>query len=112
MNVEIDCDSSWLIFIHLFLQSSEYEEYSDSDEENGLRLKPVFVRKYAALLYLLILHGRGSLTNKRFCFRNDRVTVHEREKMQEDDMSEEKHKKLVEERKRQSARVKTALRFR
>ncbi|XP_057298266.1 microfibrillar-associated protein 1-like [Hydractinia symbiolongicarpus] len=62
-------------------ESSEYEEYSDSDEENGLRLKPVFVRK------------------------NDRVTVHEREKMQEDDMSEEKHKKLVEERKRQSARL-------
>lgn len=25
--------------------SSEYEEYSDSEEETGPRLKPVFVRK-------------------------------------------------------------------
>ena len=27
------------------LQSSEYEEYSDSEDEMGPRLKPVFVRK-------------------------------------------------------------------
>lgn len=26
-------------------ESSEYEEYSDSEEETGPRLKPVFVRK-------------------------------------------------------------------
>jgi microfibrillar-associated protein 1 len=26
-------------------ESSEYEEYSDSEEEAGPRLKPVFVRK-------------------------------------------------------------------
>ena len=29
----------------IILQSSEYEEYSDSEEETGPRLKPVFVRK-------------------------------------------------------------------
>ena len=27
-------------------ESSEYEEYTDSEEETGPRLKPVFVRKY------------------------------------------------------------------
>jgi hypothetical protein len=32
-------------FFKFFLQSSEYEEYSDSEEEFGARLKPVFVRK-------------------------------------------------------------------
>ena len=32
-------------FLIFLLQSSEYEEYSDSDDETGLRLKPVFVRK-------------------------------------------------------------------
>lgn len=26
-------------------QSSEYEEYTDSEDETGPRLKPVFVRK-------------------------------------------------------------------
>ena len=28
-----------------FIQSSEYEEYTDSEDETGPRLKPVFVRK-------------------------------------------------------------------
>lgn len=33
-------------FFRLFLfQSSEYEEYTDSEEEANPRLKPVFVRK-------------------------------------------------------------------
>lgn len=63
-------------------ESSEYEEYSDSDDETGLRLKPVFVRK------------------------NDRVTIQERERMQEESvMSEDKLKKVQDERKRQSTRL-------
>lgn len=37
-------------------ESSEYEEYSDSDEEDtGPRLKPVFVRRYNT--------GKHSVTN-------------------------------------------------
>ncbi|XP_047124482.1 microfibrillar-associated protein 1 isoform X1 [Hydra vulgaris] len=63
-------------------ESSEYEEYSDSDEENTLRLKPVFVRK------------------------NDRITIQERERIQtETEISEEKMKKILEERKRASTRL-------
>merc|ERR1712080_674264 len=58
-------------------ESSEYEEDSDSDEESGLRLKPVFVRK------------------------NDRVTIQERERLQEEsEMTEEKVKKVQEDRKK------------
>jgi len=58
-------------------ESSEYEEDSDSDEESGLRLKPVFVRK------------------------NDRVTIQERERIEEEsEVTEEKVKKLAEERKK------------
>ena len=33
-----------MIFLYVF-QSSEYEEYTDSEEEANPRLKPVFVRK-------------------------------------------------------------------
>ena len=33
------------VIIMCLLQSSEYEEYSDSEDELGPRLKPVFVRK-------------------------------------------------------------------
>lgn len=63
-------------------ESSEYEEYSDSDEEAGLRLKPVFVRK------------------------KDRVTIQERERVEEENsMTEEKHKKIMDERKKQSTRL-------
>ncbi|XP_065051045.1 microfibrillar-associated protein 1-like [Rhopilema esculentum] len=63
-------------------ESSEYEEYSDSDDETGLRLKPVFVR------------------------RDDRVTIQEREKiLQENEVSEEKAKKLADERKKTAARM-------
>lgn len=61
---------------------SEYEEYSDSDEESGLRLKPVFVRK------------------------DDRVTVQERDKIfEESEVTEEKQKKILEERKRVSTKI-------
>jgi len=58
-------------------ESSEYEEDSDSDEESGLRLKPVFVRK------------------------NDRVTIQERERLHEEsEMTEEKAKKITDDRKK------------
>ena len=37
-------------------ESSEYEEYSGSEDEDvGPRLKPVFVRKYDTVIYLLQL---------------------------------------------------------
>lgn len=64
-------------------ESSEYEEDSDdSDEEAGQRLKPVFVRK------------------------KDRVTIQERERIEEEsNMTEEKHKKILDDRKRQSTRL-------
>lgn len=63
-------------------ESSEYEEDSDSDEESGLRLKPVFVRK------------------------NDRVTIQERERLQEEnEMTEEKQKKVVDDRKKYSVKM-------
>jgi len=63
-------------------ESSEYEEYSDSEDETGLRLKPVFVRK------------------------SDRVTIKEREKiLLESEVSEEKIKKLADERKRIASKV-------
>lgn len=63
-------------------ESSEYEEYSDSEEEFGARLKPVFVRK------------------------SDRVTVQEREKMaMDEEKEEEKKKKLLEERRRTSRKL-------
>jgi hypothetical protein len=48
-------------------ESSEYEEYSESEEEDtGPRLKPVFVRKYDCMPHVLIiamfsLHGRHLL---------------------------------------------------
>jgi len=63
-------------------ESSEYEEYSDSEDETGLRLKPVFVRK------------------------SDRVTIKEREKiLLESEVSEEKIKKLADERKRIASKM-------
>jgi len=63
-------------------ESSEYEEDSDSDEESGLRLKPVFVRK------------------------TDRVTIQERERMQEENaLSEDKIKKVLEDRKKYSTKL-------
>ena len=33
-------------------ESSEYEEYSDSEEETGPRLKPVFVRKLVTHIFI------------------------------------------------------------
>jgi len=67
-------------------ESSEYEEDSDSDEESGLRLKPVFVRK------------------------NDRVTIQERERLEEEgEMTEEKVKKLAEERKKTATKLVTEI---
>ena len=33
--------------------TSEYEEYTDSEEETGPRLKPVFVRKYDSLKFMI-----------------------------------------------------------
>lgn len=63
-------------------ESSEYEEYSDSDEETGLRLKPVFVRK------------------------TDRVTIQDREKIvEETEMTEDKMKKILDERKKVSTKL-------
>ena len=37
------------------LQSSEYEEYSDSEDDMGPRLKPVFVRKWVCSFFLSVL---------------------------------------------------------
>ncbi|XP_070162597.1 microfibrillar-associated protein 1-like [Polyergus mexicanus] len=63
-------------------ESSEYEEYTDSEEETGPRLKPVFVRK------------------------KDRITVMEKEKeTMRQKQAEIEIKKLAEERKRQTLRM-------
>lgn len=63
-------------------ESSEYEEYTDSEEETGPRLKPVFVRK------------------------KDRITVMEKEKeAMRLKQAEVEAKKLAEERKRQTLRM-------
>ena len=43
-------------------ESSEYEEYSGSEDEDvGPRLKPVFVRKYDTVIYLLQLRVTSRL---------------------------------------------------
>ena len=31
--------------MYMYIQSSDYDEYTDSEDELGPRLKPVFVRK-------------------------------------------------------------------
>ncbi|XP_043279340.1 microfibrillar-associated protein 1-like [Venturia canescens] len=63
-------------------ESSEYEEYTDSEEETGPRLKPVFVRK------------------------RDRITVMEKEKEAiKQKQAEAEAKKLSDERKRQTLRM-------
>ncbi|XP_046687711.1 microfibrillar-associated protein 1-like [Homalodisca vitripennis] len=63
-------------------ESSEYEEYSDSEEETGPRLKPVFVRK------------------------KDRVTVIEKEKEKEKQkLIEIEAKKMAEERRRYTLKM-------
>lgn len=62
--------------------SSEYEEYTDSEEETGPRLKPVFVRK------------------------KDRITVMEKEKeLLKQKQAEAEAKKLADEKKKQSFKV-------
>lgn len=63
-------------------ESSDYEEYTDSEEETGPRLKPVFVCK------------------------RDRITVMEKEKeATRQKQAEAEAKKLAEERKRQTLRM-------
>lgn len=63
-------------------ESSEYEEYTDSEEETGPRLKPVFVRK------------------------RDRVTVIEKEKeAQKQKQAEQEAKKMAEERRRYTLKM-------
>ncbi|XP_015124126.1 microfibrillar-associated protein 1 [Diachasma alloeum] len=63
-------------------ESSEYEEYTDSEEETGPRLKPVFVRK------------------------KDRITVMEKEKEAiKQKQAEAESKRMAEERKRQTLRM-------
>ncbi|XP_056630119.1 microfibrillar-associated protein 1 [Diorhabda carinulata] len=63
-------------------ESSEYEEYSESEEETGPRLKPVFVRK------------------------KERITIIEKEKeLQKQKKLEEEAQKNAEERRRQTLRM-------
>lgn len=63
-------------------ESSEYEEYTDSEEDTGPRLKPVFVRK------------------------RDRVTVIEKEKeAQKQKQIEQENKKMAEERRRYTLKL-------
>lgn len=63
-------------------ESSEYEEYTDSEEETGPRLKPVFVR------------------------RKDRITVMEKEKeLAKKTLVELEKKKMSDERKRDTLRM-------
>lgn len=62
--------------------SSEYEEYTDSEDETGPRLKPVFVPK------------------------TDRVTIKEKDALaKEEELMEREKKKQNELRKRESHRV-------
>lgn len=63
-------------------ESSEYEEYTDSEEETGPRLKPVFVR------------------------RKDRVTIQEKEKIEQREKELEiQAKVMAEERRRRTIKV-------
>ncbi|XP_019851343.1 PREDICTED: microfibrillar-associated protein 1-like [Amphimedon queenslandica] len=63
-------------------ESSEYEDYSDSDNEQDLRLKPVFVRK------------------------TDRVTIKDERALEQEDKRKEKERKVMEEkRKKESNRL-------
>lgn len=63
-------------------ESSEYEEYSDSEEEAGPRLKPVFIRK------------------------RDRITIAEKEKeAQRQKQLELENQKMAEERRRQTLKL-------
>ncbi|XP_075227109.1 microfibril-associated protein 1 [Lycorma delicatula] len=63
-------------------ESSEYEEYTDSEEDTGPRLKPVFIRK------------------------KDRVTVIEKEKeAQKQKQLEQEAKKMAEERRRYTLKL-------
>ncbi|KAK6631746.1 hypothetical protein RUM43_013810 [Polyplax serrata] len=63
-------------------ESSEFEEYTDSEQETGPRLKPVFVRK------------------------RDRITVIEKEKeAQKQRQAEIEHKRMAEERRRHTLKM-------
>lgn len=63
-------------------ETSEYEEYSDSEEETGPRLKPVFIRK------------------------RDRITIVEKEKeAQRQKQLEQENQRMAEERRRQTLRM-------
>ena len=36
---------NYSLHMYMYIQSSDYDEYTDSEDELGPRLKPVFVRK-------------------------------------------------------------------
>ena len=41
--------------MYMYIQSSDYDEYTDSEDELGPRLKPVFVRKWVHVhMYMYI----------------------------------------------------------
>ncbi|GFS34725.1 microfibrillar-associated protein 1 [Trichonephila inaurata madagascariensis] len=85
-------------------ENSEYEEYSDSEEETEQRLKPVFVRKTETIL--LFFHNCNTFIYTENLLWEDRVTVQDKElQVQKEKELEILAKKQAEERRRQTLRI-------